>query len=135
MNQRSTNLFVNTSSRISGPENFDLFLVTFHLDQSEVWTSLSFFRMKKARNLFLLIFNQLHVCFSALTSSQHSVSCSESAENGIEMKIIVEKDFLEKNFPFRLQEFKEINGFYHKKVFQDQLEIEFEDKDCKFENI
>ena len=49
------------------------------------------------------------------------------------MKIIVEKNFLEKNFPFRLQEFKAINGFYQKKVFQDQLEIEFEDKDCKFE--
>ena len=89
--------------------------------------------MKKLRNLFLLIFTHLHVCFSALTNSQHSVSCSESAENGIEMKIIVEKNFLEKNFPFRLQEFKAINGFYQKKVFQDQLEIEFEDKDCKFE--
>ena len=91
--------------------------------------------MKKARNLFLLIFNQLHGCFSALTNSQHSVSCSESAQNGIEMKITVEKDFLEKNFPFSLQEFKEINGFYQKTVFQDQLEIEFENQDCKLKEL
>ena len=90
------------------------------------------FRMKKARNLFLLIFNQMHECFSAFTSSQHSVSCSESALYGIEMKITVERDFLEKNFPFRLQEFSKINGFYQKTVYQDQLEIEFEDKDCKY---
>ena len=88
--------------------------------------------MKMARNLFLLIFNQMHECFSAFTNSQHSVSCSESALNGIEMKITVERDFLEKNFPFRLQEFSKINGFYQKTVYQDQLEIEFEDKDCKY---
>ena len=94
-----------------------------------------FFRMKKARNLFLLIFNQLHGCFSAFTNYQHSVSCSESAQNGIEMKITVEKDFLEKNFPFSLQEFKEINGFYQKTVFQDQLEIEFENQDCKLKEL
>ena len=50
------------------------------------------------------------------------------------MKITVEKDFLEKNFPFSLQEFKEINGFYQKTVFQDQLEIEFENQDCKLKN-
>ena len=48
------------------------------------------------------------------------------------MKITVEKDFLEKNFPFRLQEFSQINGFYQKTVYQDQLEIEFEDQDCKY---
>ena len=51
------------------------------------------------------------------------------------MKITVEKDFLEKNFPFSLQEFRKINGFYQKTVFQDQLEIEFEDQDCKFKEF
>ena len=48
------------------------------------------------------------------------------------MKITVEKNFLEEKFPFRKDEFTEINGFYQKTVFQDQLEIEFEDQDCKF---
>ena len=84
------------------------------------------------KNLFLLIFNQINESFSAFTSSQHSVSCSESAQNGIEMKITVEKDFLEEHFPFRLQKFHKINGFYQKTVYQDQLEIEFEDQDCKY---
>ena len=91
-----------------------------------------FFRMTKARNLFLLIFNLQNGCSSAFSNSQHSVSCSESFQNGIEMKITVEKNFLEEKFPFRKDEFTEINGFYQKTVFQDQLEIEFEDQDCKF---
>ena len=88
--------------------------------------------MKKARNLFLLIFNQLLGCITAFTNSPHSVSCSESAENGLEMKITVEKDFLRRQFPFRVHEFLEMKGFYQKTVYQDQLEFEFEDKDCKF---
>ena len=91
--------------------------------------------MKKARNLFLLIFNQLLGCHAALSNSPHSVTCSESPQNGIEMKITVEKTFLKKNFPFRVREFKEINGFYQKTVYQDQLEIEFEDQNCKIEKI
>ena len=91
--------------------------------------------MKKARNLFLLIFNQLLGCDAALTNSPHSVTCSESSQNGIEMKIIVEKDFLEKNFPYRVREFREINGFYQKIVYQDELEIEFNDQNCKISKI
>ena len=74
----------------------------------------------------------MHECFSAFTNSQHSVSCSESALNGIEMKITVEKDFLEKKFPFRLKDFRKINGFYQKTVYQDQLEIVIEDQDCEY---
>ena len=88
--------------------------------------------MTKARNLFLLIFNLKNCCSSAFSNSHHSVRCSESIQNGIEMKITVEKNFLEEKFPFRKDEFTEINGFYQKTVFQDQLEIEFEDQDCKF---
>ena len=88
--------------------------------------------MKKARSLFLLIFNQLHGYVAAFTNSQYSVSCSESAENGLEMTITAEKDFLRRQFPFRVQEFQEISGFYQKTVPQDQLEFEFEDKDCKY---
>ena len=91
--------------------------------------------MKKARNLFLLIFNQLLGCDAALANSPHSVTCSESSQNGIEMKIIVEKDFLEKNFPYRVREFREINGFYQKIVYQDELEIEFNDQNCKILKI
>ena len=87
--------------------------------------------MKKARNLFLLIFNQLLGCYAALSNSPHSVTCSESPQNGIEMKITVERDFLERNFPYRVREFREIDGFYEKTVYQDQLEIEFEDQNCK----
>ena len=87
--------------------------------------------MKKARNLFLLIFNQLLGCDAALTNSPHSVTCSESSQNGIEMKITMEKDFLEKHFPFRVREFREINGYYQKTVYQDQMEIDFEDQNCK----
>ena len=87
--------------------------------------------MKKARNLFLLIFNQLLGCVAALANSPHSVTCSESSQNGIEMKITMEKNFLEKNFPFRVREFREINGYYQKTVYQDQMEIDFEDQNCK----
>ena len=87
--------------------------------------------MKKARNLFLLIFNQLLGCYAAISNSPHSVTCSESPQNGIEMKITVERDFLERNFPYRVREFREIDGFYEKTVYQDQLEIEFEDQNCK----
>ena len=48
------------------------------------------------------------------------------------MKITVEKDFLKKKFPFRFKEFRKINGFYQKTVYQDQLEIIIEDQDCEY---
>ena len=60
------------------------------------------------------------------------MKCAESAENGIEMKITIEKDFLEKKFPFRVREFQENDGFYQKIIYQNQLEVEFDDQDCEF---
>ena len=47
------------------------------------------------------------------------------------MTITVAEDFLETNFPFRINEFQKNNGFYQKTVPQDELKIEFEENDSK----
>lgn len=59
------------------------------------------------------------------------ISCSENAENGVEMKIKMEKVFLENKFPSRVRDFRKVDGFYEKTVYQDQMQIEFEDQNCK----
>ena len=87
------------------------------------------------RWIFLSILYSNCIAYSRNYASNHRVRCSESDEYGLEMQIFVEKDFLEKKFPSRVREFREIeeiNDFYQMTVPQDQLEIEFEDEKCKF---
>ena len=47
------------------------------------------------------------------------------------MKITVEKGYLEAKFPSRVKDFDQIDGFYKKIVYQDQMQIEFENENCK----
>ena len=117
--------------------------------------SIPYFRMNRKRNLILLVFNQLLCCSGAFQSPQHSVrrvfecssdviiiqskieldktniSCSESSHNGVEMKITVEKEYFEAKFPSRVKDFDQIDGFYEKIIYQDQMQIEFENENCK----
>ena len=47
------------------------------------------------------------------------------------MKITVEKEYLEAKFPSQVKYFEKIDGIYEKVVHQDQMEIEFENENCK----
>ena len=89
------------------------------------------FRMKRKHSLFFLLIYHLIQCFTAMAKSLHSVSCRESVRNGVEMEITMEKQFFMKTFPFRVKDFQELNGFFQKTIYQDQLEVEFTNQDCK----
>ena len=47
------------------------------------------------------------------------------------MKITVAKAYLEMKFPSRVKDLDQIDGFYEKTVYQDQMQIEFENENCK----
>ena len=47
------------------------------------------------------------------------------------MKITLEKAYFEMKFPSRVKDFDQIDGFYEKSVYQDQMQIEFENENCK----
>ena len=69
--------------------------------------------------------------FPSFGLDKTKTSCSESSHNGVEMKITVEKEYFEAKFPSRVKDFDQIDGFYKKIVYQDQMQIEFENENCK----